>query len=45
LFELQRTDYEGWAKGLQQAGYAGREKGYAKMLIKLIEKYNLQSLD
>lgn len=45
LFELQRTDYKGWAKGLQDAGYAGREKGYAKMLIKLIEKYNLQSLD
>lgn len=45
LFELQKTDYKGWAYGLQNAGYAGREKGYAKRLIQLIERYDLQRFD
>ncbi|OSZ76835.1 hypothetical protein CAP36_10390 [Chitinophagaceae bacterium IBVUCB2] len=41
LFELQPTDYVGWANGLKQAGYATNPK-YPQVLIKLIESYNLQ---
>jgi GR25 family glycosyltransferase involved in LPS biosynthesis len=49
LFELDRTDYRGWAKGLQKAGYA-TSKTYASTLIKLIQQnelhqYDLQALD
>ncbi|MEN9918945.1 MAG: hypothetical protein RL662_1381 [Bacteroidota bacterium] len=40
LFELEITDYKGWAKGLQKAGYA-TDKAYANKLIKLIEQYSL----
>ncbi len=40
LFKLRITDYQGWAKGLQQAGYA-TDKAYANKLIKLIEDYEL----
>jgi len=43
LFNLKKSDYKGWAKGLQSAGYA-TDKRYAKKLIKTIEKYNLQNL-
>lgn len=41
LFDLDPTDYEGWAKGLKRAGYATNPK-YPQILIKLIEDYNLQ---
>lgn len=41
LFDLDPTDYEGWAKGLKKAGYATNPK-YPQILIKLIEDYNLQ---
>ncbi|MBN9295581.1 MAG: glucosaminidase domain-containing protein [Filimonas sp.] len=41
LFQLDPTDYRGWATGLKKAGYA-TEKKYADMLIKLIVDYNLQ---
>jgi LysM repeat protein len=41
LFELDPTDYEGWARGLKKAGYATNPK-YPQLLIKLIEDYNLQ---
>lgn len=41
LFELDPTDYEGWAKGLKKAGYATNPK-YPQILIKLIKEYNLQ---
>lgn len=41
LFELSPTDYEGWAYGLKKAGYATNPK-YPQLLIKIIEKYNLQ---
>lgn len=41
LFQLNPTDYKGWAKGLKQAGYATNPK-YPEVLIKLIEDYNLQ---
>jgi len=41
LFELDPTDYKGWAIGLKKAGYATNPK-YPEVLIKLIEDYNLQ---
>ncbi|MDD3685791.1 MAG: glucosaminidase domain-containing protein [Bacteroidales bacterium] len=44
LFDLEITDYKGWAKGLKQAGYA-TSPTYAESLIKLIEKYELNDYD
>lgn len=44
LFDLDITDYRGWARGLQQAGYA-TDKAYANKLIKLIEDYQLYLYD
>ena len=44
LFELDKDDYEGWAKGLKAAGYATNPK-YPDLLINIIEKYNLQQYD
>ncbi|MBK5722373.1 glucosaminidase domain-containing protein [Dysgonomonas sp. Marseille-P4677] len=44
LFSLSITDYRGWARGLQQAGYA-TDKAYANKLIKLIEDYQLYQHD
>lgn len=44
LFELDKTDYKGWAKGLKQAGYA-TDPNYAKRLIALIEDNNLHRFD
>jgi LysM repeat protein len=41
LFELDPTDYKGWAIGLKKAGYATNNK-YSQIIIKLIEDYNLQ---
>jgi len=41
LFTLDPTDYKGWAHGLKKAGYATNPK-YPQILIKNIEKYNLQ---
>lgn len=41
LFDLDPTDYEGWANGLKKAGYATNPK-YPQVLIKLIEDYKLQ---
>jgi len=43
LFNLKITDYKGWCKGLQKAGYA-TDKKYAKKLIKTIELYKLHEL-
>lgn len=43
LFKLELTDYEGWAKGLKKAGYAGDPK-YPAKLIKVIEDYNLNQI-
>ena len=40
LFRLKKTDYKGWAKGLQEYGYA-TDKGYANKLIDIIERYQL----
>lgn len=44
LFQLKITDYKGWARGLQNAGYA-TDKAYANKLIKLIEDYELYLYD
>lgn len=44
LFSLDITDYKGWARGLQQAGYA-TDRAYANKLIKLIEDYELYRYD
>ena len=44
LFELDKTDYKGWARGLKQAGYA-TNPNYANLLIDIIERYNLQKYD
>lgn len=44
LFELEITDYRGWATGLKKAGYA-TSPVYATVLIKVIEDYNLQKYD
>lgn len=44
LFELDRDDYKGWARGLKRAGYATNPR-YAELLINLIERYDLQQYD
>lgn len=44
LFELDRRDYKGWAKGLKQAGYA-TDKNYADRLVTLIEDLELSRFD
>ncbi len=44
LFDLSVTDYKGWARGLQQSGYA-TDRAYANKLIKLIEDYELYRFD
>lgn len=44
LFKLKITDYKRWAKGLKKAGYATNPK-YPKLLIGLIERYNLELYD
>ena len=41
LFDLDPSDYEGWAYGLKKAGYATNIR-YSLILIKLIKDYNLQ---
>ena len=44
LFNLAKDDYKGWAKGLQKSGYA-TNKTYAKLLISIIESYELSKYD
>lgn len=44
LFKLERTDYKGWARGLQKCGYATNPQ-YAEQLISLIDRYNLSQYD
>ena len=44
LFEYDITDYDRWAHGLKKAGYATNPK-YPKLLIGIIEKYNLDQYD
>ena len=44
LFKLQPTDYQGWAEGLKECGYATNPK-YPERLTNLIEKYHLSFYD
>jgi len=44
LFDLKKTDYKGWARGLKKAGYATNPK-YANILIHLIETNDLDQYD
>ena len=44
LFQLAKSDYKGWAKGLKRCGYATNPR-YADMLIGIIERYNLTQFD
>ena len=44
LFQLDVTDYKGWAKGLKQCGYA-TDPTYASKLINIIEVYGLSAYD
>ncbi len=44
LFDLEPTDYKGWAHGLKKAGYA-TDPAYPKKLIRLIEEYGLHQYD
>jgi len=44
LFDLSPTDYEQWAHGLKNAGYA-TDPSYAYKLISIIETYELHRFD
>lgn len=44
LFELEPTDYKGWAHGLKKAGYATNPK-YPELLISSIERHSLHMYD
>ena len=44
LFDLDKTDYKGWAYGLKECGYA-TDISYSNKLISKIEKYNLSQYD
>ena len=44
LFELDITDYKGWAKGLSKCGYATNPK-YPELLVTIIESHELFKLD
>ena len=44
LFELDPTDYKGWAHGLKSCGYATNPR-YAELLISMIERHELYRLD
>ena len=44
LFNLDPTDYRGWANGLKAAGYA-TNPAYPQMLVRTIETYSLHLYD
>lgn len=44
LFELEKDDYKGWARGLKKAGYA-EDPQYPTKLINIIERYGLDRYD
>jgi hypothetical protein len=44
LFELDKNDYQAWARGLSQAGYATNPR-YPELLISLVERYGLNQYD
>ncbi|MBR1804245.1 MAG: glucosaminidase domain-containing protein [Muribaculaceae bacterium] len=43
LYELDITDYRGWAQGLRDCGYA-EDPAYPQKLINIIEQYKLNEL-
>ena len=44
LFDLDPTDYKGWARGLRRAGYA-TDPAYVTKLVNLIEDFQLYRFD
>lgn len=44
LFDLEKTDYKAWAKGLREAGYA-TDVNYPSKLIGIIERFELFKYD
>ena len=44
LFDLDRSDYRGWAYGLKKAGYA-TDPAYPRKLVEIIERYGLDRYD
>ncbi len=44
LFEFDKTDYRGWARGLAEAGYA-TDKKYGEKLIAIIQTLRLDRFD
>jgi len=44
LFNLDKTDYKSWARGLQSAGYATSQV-YATQLINIIERFKIYEYD
>jgi len=44
LFSIPRHDYKSWAIGLQKCGYA-TDPEYARKLIRIVEKFKLQTYD
>ena len=44
LYELEVTDYRGWAAGLRECGYA-EDTAYPQKLIQIIEQYELYNYD
>ena len=44
LFQLEKRDFQSWAYGLKNCGYA-TDKKYAEKLIKIINKYKLYVYD
>ncbi len=44
LYDLDITDYKGWARGLKMAGYA-TNPDYPAILISIIQKYKLDQYD
>lgn len=43
LYELEVTDYQGWAQGLRECGYA-EDPAYPQKLVNIIEQYELYAL-
>ena len=43
LYELEVTDYQGWARGLRECGYA-EDPAYPQKLVNIIEQYELYTL-
>lgn len=44
LFSLDITDYQAWARGLRECGYA-TDPNYAARLVTIIERYSLYAFD